>query len=163
MCVKRLSLADLYNFNMNQVDRADQLRHYYRPDGLWVRIRKWWWAVFLWALGQAKVNAYAAYVKVCKGVGKKPMSHLDFHVAVVTTWCTQPKLVLEYKCVGGAPQEARPANQGVRGERDAQRAAAAAAAEAAAAEATAAKEREAAENLRQMGAGPSGALQTCNN
>ena len=116
--VLRLSLADLYNFNMNQVDRADQLRHYYRPDGLWMRMRKWWWAVFLWALGQAVVNAYVAYLAVCKEEGAKPMSHLRFQVSVITTWCTQPKLVLEYKCVGDAAAPA-PANQGVRGERDA--------------------------------------------
>ena len=35
--IKRLSLADLYNHNMNQVDLADQLRGWYRPDGLWIR------------------------------------------------------------------------------------------------------------------------------
>ena len=46
--VKRLSLADLYNHNMNQVDLADQLRTWYRPDGLWIRQRKWWWNIFLW-------------------------------------------------------------------------------------------------------------------
>ena len=118
--VLRLSLADLYNYNMNQVDRADQLRHYYRPDGLWMRMRKWWWAVFLWALGQAVVNAYVAYLAVCKEEGAKPMSHLRFQVAVITAWCMQPKLVLEYKCVGDAAAPA-PANQGVRGERDAAR------------------------------------------
>ena len=39
--IKRLSLADLYNKNMNSVDLADQLRNNYRPDGLWLRNRKW--------------------------------------------------------------------------------------------------------------------------
>ena len=73
----------------------DELRHYYRPDGLWFRMRKWWWSVFLWALGQAKVNAYLAYMAVCKGAGKKPMTHLKFHVAIVTAWCTTPEVVLK--------------------------------------------------------------------
>ena len=115
MRVLRLSLADLYNFSMNSVDLADQLRHYYRPDGLWFRMRKWWWSVFLWALGQAKVNAYKAYLSVCKGAGKKPMSHLDFHVAIVTAWCKTPELVLAYECKSG-PKVAAPApNGGVRG------------------------------------------------
>ena len=77
---------------MNQVDLADQLRHYYRPDGLWMRLRKWWWSVFLWAMGQAVVNAYVAYVAVCKVEGEKPMSHLRFQVLVITTWCTRPAL-----------------------------------------------------------------------
>ena len=131
MKVLRLSLADLYNFSMNSVDRADQLRHYYRPDGLWFRMRKWWWSVFLWALGQAKVNAYVAYMAVCKAAGKKPMTHLKFHVAIVTAWCTTPEVVLKYKCKGGPKAAAAPAaDQGVRGVRDAARAAQAAAAEA---------------------------------
>jgi hypothetical protein len=148
--VRRLSLADLYNFSMNSVDRADQLRHYYRPDGLWFRMRKWWWSVFLWALGQAKVNAYVAYVAVCKGAGKKPMTHLDFHVAIVTAWCTTPELVLKYECKGGPKAASTPAaNEGVRGERDAGRAAEAAS-KAAAAEA--AKAAEAAEATGSPGA-----------
>ena len=136
--VLRLSLADLYNFSMNSVDLADQLRHYYRPDGLWWRMRKWWWSVFLWALGQAKVNAYVAYVAVCKGASKKPMSHLDFHVAIVTAWCKTPELVLAYKRKSGPKVAAPPANGGTRGVRDAAVAAAAAAAEAATAAAEAA-------------------------
>ena len=134
---------------MNSVDRADQLRHYYRPDGLWFRMRKWWWSVFLWALGQAKVNAYVAYMAVCKGAGKKPMTHLKFHVAIVTAWCTTPEVVLKYECKGGPKAAAAPAaDQGVRGVRDAARIA-----EAAAAEATkAAEAAEAAEATGSPGA-----------
>jgi len=95
--VKRLSLADLYNFNMNNVDVADQLRGYYRPDGLWIKLRKWWWSIFLWAMGQSVVNGYVLYKAVCRRAKIRPMDHLDFHVAVTTAWCKTPELVLEYK------------------------------------------------------------------
>ena len=154
--IRRLSLADLYNFSMNHVDRADQLRHYYRPDGLWMRMRKWWWSIFLWVLGQAKVNAYKAYKAVCKAHKQKAMSHLEFHVALVTTWCTEPKRVLEYKCVGGVDTDTPPADQGVRGARAEAAAREAAAREAAAREAEA-REQEAAES---PGAAPAGASAT---
>lgn len=78
--VKRLSLADLYNHNMNQVDLADQLRMWYRPDGLWIRQKKWWWNIFLWCMGQAVVNAYIMYKAVCVEEKEKPMTHLEFRV-----------------------------------------------------------------------------------
>ena len=93
--IKRLSLANLYNQLMNQVDRADQLRNHLRPDGLWLRMRKWWWAFFLWGMGQSVVNAYVLYKKVCERAKQNPMTHLDFQVAVITCWCTTPKIILE--------------------------------------------------------------------
>ena len=92
--IKRLSLADLYNHNMNSVDLADQLRGVYRPDGLWMRMRKWWWAFFLWLMGQSVINAYVEYKKDCVRHNATAMSHLDFHVAVATAWCTTPKMIL---------------------------------------------------------------------
>ena len=92
--IKRLSLADLYNHNMNSVDIADQLRGVYRPDGLWMRMRKWWWAFFLWLMGQSVINAYREYIKDCSRHNVLAMSHLDFHVAVATVWCTTPKMIL---------------------------------------------------------------------
>ena len=91
----RLSVAHLYNHNMNSVDIGDQLRNIYRPDGLWFRMRKWWWAVFLWAMGQSVVNAYLVYKRVCADENAAPMSHLEFHVAVATAWCTTPQLILQ--------------------------------------------------------------------
>ena len=97
----RLNLANLYNFNMNSVDRADQLRNNYRPDGLWVHQRKWWWSIFLWCLGQAVVNAYILYKRTCEIEKRTPMSHLDFHIAVAEAWCRTPILVTD-------PNTARP-------------------------------------------------------
>ena len=93
--IKRLSLANEYNHLMNQVDRADQLRNHLRPDGLWLRMRKWWWAFLLWGMGQSVVNAYVLYKKVNERAGKTPMTHLQFQVAVITCWCTTPKIILE--------------------------------------------------------------------
>ena len=78
---------------MNSVDMSDQLRNVYRPDGLWVRQRKWWWSIFLWCLGQAIVNAYLLYKRTCELEKKKPMSHLDFQEAVATAWCRTPFLI----------------------------------------------------------------------
>ncbi len=63
---------------MNSVDIADQLRNVYRPDGLWMRQRKWWWAIFLWAIGQSLVNGYLVYKRVCELARVKPKSHLQF-------------------------------------------------------------------------------------
>ena len=139
--VKRLSLADLYNFWMNSVDIADQLRGYYRPDGLWVKMRKWWWAIFLWCMGQTVVNGYVLYKAVCRRAKAKPMTHLEFHVQVTTAWCKTPQLVLDYK-PEPADTAPAPADEGVRGERQAAAAAekAATAAEKEAAEAEAAAE-----------------------
>ena len=138
--VKRLSLADLYNHNMNSVDLADQLRTWYRPDGLWIKQRKWWWNIFIWCMGQAVVNAYLMYKAVCNEEKKKPRSHLDFHVAVAAAWCKTPKIVLEYEKptraeATAAAAAAEPVQGGVRGARqEAARAAAEAQATQAAAE-----------------------------
>ena len=45
----RLHCLDTYNYNMNNVDIADQLAAVYRWDH-WMRIRKWWWSIMFWAL-----------------------------------------------------------------------------------------------------------------
>jgi len=55
-----LNFIDDYNNNMNGADIADQLRNQYRPDH-WMRNRKWWWAIFIWAIGVAGVNAFKMY------------------------------------------------------------------------------------------------------
>jgi hypothetical protein len=63
MSYMRLNLIDDYNQFMNSTDIADQLRNSYRPDH-WLRNRKWWWAIFLWAIGVAQVNAFRIYCEM---------------------------------------------------------------------------------------------------
>ena len=45
----RFNKCDKYNFGMNGVDVADQLRIFYRFD-VWVWNNKWRWYLFLWIL-----------------------------------------------------------------------------------------------------------------
>ena len=60
MSFLRLNMIDDYNQFMNSTDIADQLRNTYRPDH-WMRNRKWWWSIFIWSLGVARVNAWKIY------------------------------------------------------------------------------------------------------
>ena len=79
----RLTLIDEYNNFMNAVDLADQLRNHYRFNH-WLRNRKWWWSIFLWALGVATTNAFKMYERLYEEerAKKVPMckkwSHLEF-------------------------------------------------------------------------------------
>ena len=104
--ILRLSLAHIYNNNMNSVDIADQLRNHYRPDGLWLRNRKWWWSVMLWCLGQAVVNGYMDYKRTCERERSKPMTHLEFQEQVATAWCMTPMLVLDESKASAATAKA---------------------------------------------------------
>lgn len=61
MSYLRLNVIDDYNNKMNNVDIADQLRGHHRPDHCWMRHKKWWWAIFMWGIGVARVNAYKIY------------------------------------------------------------------------------------------------------
>ena len=79
----RLTLIDEYNNFMNAVDLADQLRNHYRFNH-WLRNRKWWWSIFLWALGVATTNAYKMYERMYEDerARRRPLvkkwSHLEF-------------------------------------------------------------------------------------
>ena len=75
----RLNLIEWYNAGMGGVDIADQLRNEYRPDH-WMRKRKWWWAIYMWAMGVVHTNAYLLYKKVqLRASNKKTMlSHHAF-------------------------------------------------------------------------------------
>ena len=53
---------------------------------------------------------YLVYTRVCEKEKTTPMTHLDFHVAVATAWCTTPALVLKPTAAAAAvPAPASPA------------------------------------------------------
>jgi Transposase IS4 len=84
----RLSINNDYNYNMNDVDCADQLRNNYRFDH-WMRKRKWWWAIFFWGVGVLKVNAYVSYLTFHLMHGKKRneiLSHYEFREQIALAW-----------------------------------------------------------------------------
>ena len=83
-----LNLNDDYNNSMGHVDVSDQLRNQYRMDH-WLRMRKWWWSLFMWGFGVLLTNLYICYTKEMTraGKGKKDMlSHYDFRAAIARAW-----------------------------------------------------------------------------
>jgi hypothetical protein len=66
----RLNLIDIYNNHMNSIDLADQLRNCYRFNH-WFRNRKWWWSIFLWAIGVAATNAFIVYERTYEAEAAK--------------------------------------------------------------------------------------------
>lgn len=81
----RPNFVDEYNNNMNSVDQADQLRTNYNV-GKGLRQRKWWWALFLWGIDVAIVNAYLLYKAWNEMHGLKPMSHYYFREKIALAW-----------------------------------------------------------------------------
>ena len=79
----RLNLIDMYNHKMNSVDLADQMRNCYRFNH-WLCNRKWWWSIFLWAIGVGATNAYIMYESLYEEEKKKNLAmpakwdHMEF-------------------------------------------------------------------------------------
>eukprot|EP00959_Pyramimonas_sp_CCMP1952_P415432 8704856-Pyramimonas_sp.AAC.1 len=99
---QKLNVIDAYNYGMNNVDRADQLRGNYRPDRF-TRQRKWWWAPFIWLLGIAMTNAYVVYKLVLQHAGKMPLTHRGFIEMVVAEMCARVIERRKYKVRGILP------------------------------------------------------------
>ena len=83
----RLNVIDFYNFNMGNVDIADQLRNVYRYDSQWHRNRKWWWSLWWWGYQVLLTNAYVLYVKYHRMHRSKGfVSHYDFIQKIALAW-----------------------------------------------------------------------------
>jgi hypothetical protein len=84
----RLNINDDYNREMNDVDISDHLRTIYEFDH-WLRNKKWWWAIFLYAMGVLLTNAYLVYCSVMDEAGverKLRKTHYQFLLDVATSW-----------------------------------------------------------------------------
>ena len=81
----RPNFVNMYNFNMNSVDMADQLRINYEM-GKNTRNHKWWWSIFFWGFDVALVNAYICYKNWLILHDKEPVSHHDFRLQVALAW-----------------------------------------------------------------------------
>ena len=62
----RLNVIDFYNYNMGNVDIANQLRNVYRHNMQWHRNQKWWWEIWWWGFQCLLTNLYIAYVRYHK-------------------------------------------------------------------------------------------------
>ena len=79
----RVNINNDYNYKMNNVDIADQLRNNYKMDR-WLRQKKWWWSIYLWGQGVLLTNAYLVY---CRTVPKNlRLTHYQFLLSVATAW-----------------------------------------------------------------------------
>ena len=73
--------VDLYNHNMNGVDKADQLTVFYP----FIRkTRKWWRKLFFWLVEVAVINSYILYKKEAV----HPLTLLNYRRAVVMALAT---------------------------------------------------------------------------
>ena len=85
----RSNIQIFYNFHMNYVDVADQLRGSYGFQH-WVQNRKWWWALFMWGFGVILVNAYlcykSAHLLIWCTDKKDILSQYEFRKSIVLSW-----------------------------------------------------------------------------
>ena len=86
----RLNIIDFYNYNMGNVDLADQLRNHYRYDSAWHRNRKWWWAIWWWGFQVLLTNSYVVYLKFHKlHDSRNTVSHYNYIKQIALAWINQ--------------------------------------------------------------------------
>ena len=71
-----------YNANMGGTDRMDQNLANYRPT---IRVKKWWWALFVFCVGTSTHNAWQLYRK-SDGAKKSPKDFLEFLRSIAMTY-----------------------------------------------------------------------------
>lgn len=71
-----------YNANMGGTDRMDQNISNYRPT---IRIRKWWWPIFLFCVTSATQNAWLLYRKSL-AAKRMPMDQMTFLRSLAMTY-----------------------------------------------------------------------------
>ena len=79
------NFVDLYNYDMNSVDRADHLRMNYNM-GVGLRFRKWWFSICWCGIDIAMVNAYLLYKSWMEMHRFPPKLHYQFQEAVALAW-----------------------------------------------------------------------------
>jgi hypothetical protein len=68
-----------YEKNMRRVDATDHLRSLYSMQ---LRRHKWYLKVVIFVFDQSLVNMYIMYYQSCAKLGQKPVSHLQFNIAI---------------------------------------------------------------------------------
>jgi hypothetical protein len=110
----RLNIIDFYNYNMGNVDLADQLRNHYRYDSNWHRNRKWWWAIWWWGFQLLLTNSFILYKKFhTLHDSNKTLSHYDYIKQIALAWVNQDmhwptkKITRKRKTVSNEPRQTR--------------------------------------------------------
>jgi hypothetical protein len=92
----RLNVNDNYNGEMNDVDISDHFRDINKFNH-WLRNKKWWWAIFFYAMEVLLTNAYLVYCSVMDeaGVGRaQRRTHYQFLLEIAVPWIdlTEPDI-----------------------------------------------------------------------